>query len=232
MSTASTCGPAPMANSISVALADIDTIASGCASRVSSPSSPVTVTGNADSSAAAEVLDSDSPAAEPPPQAVSTRERGRRSPAARDRRDVTWNMESLREGGGSIAHERTQRSMRDPCREGRIHDAGQAIWLRFRRTITVAGQRRDSTGLRCRCVTGAQAGGGKVPVRELAAATEDGCVDLDRLLGDRRPAELRQHSLPAGRAHAPGPIRVESEFGDLLGEAALERRRIGLVVGH
>src|SRR4051812_24931800 len=108
-----------MAKSISVALADMETMASGCSSRVSSPSSPVTVTGNVGSSAADDESPPSSSAAELPPQAESAKASGRSRVAARDRRERNCNTGSLREGGGEDAHERTQRSMRDPCREGR-----------------------------------------------------------------------------------------------------------------
>jgi hypothetical protein len=57
-----------MAKSISVALADMETIDSGCLSRVSLPLSPVTVTGH---SAADDPLDLALLPEEEPPQAVS-----------------------------------------------------------------------------------------------------------------------------------------------------------------
>src|SRR3954465_11827773 len=109
-----------MAKSISVALADMEPMASGCSSRVSSPSSPVTVTGNAGSSAADDESPPSSSAAGPPPpaggatappQAESAKATGRSRVAARDRRERNCNTGSLREGGGEDAHERTQRSM-------------------------------------------------------------------------------------------------------------------------
>src|SRR5262245_45327702 len=46
-STAFTCGPAPMAKSISVAVGDSDTMAVGCASTVTAPLTAWMVTGNA-----------------------------------------------------------------------------------------------------------------------------------------------------------------------------------------
>src|SRR4051812_19536408 len=79
-----------MAKSISVAVADIETMASGCASIVRSPLSPVTVTGKACSSAVDDVDAASSADDElPPPQAVRARARGSNRVAARDRQE--WN---------------------------------------------------------------------------------------------------------------------------------------------
>src|SRR3712207_2317458 len=93
LSTASTWSPAPMAKSISVAEADIDTMVPGRWSRVSSPSSPVTVTGKA-APAEASVAGA-SRAGGSPPQAGRGRTRGSSRATGVSRR-----AEGVRENGG------------------------------------------------------------------------------------------------------------------------------------
>jgi hypothetical protein len=91
-----------MAKSISVAVADIDTMVAGCDSRVSSPSAPVTVIGKVPPDELGEAGSAASDA--PPPQAVrpSTSARGTAS-SGRERGRGT-GMAS-RAGGGGAAHE-------------------------------------------------------------------------------------------------------------------------------
>ena len=51
-------------------------------------------------------------------------------------------------------------------------------------------------------------------------------VELDGLLGDRRPGELALRPLPAGGAHRRRPRRVGDQLVDRGGDGRLELRRI------
>ena len=98
--------------------------------------------------------------------------------------------------------------------------------------VTVAGQRRIRTGLRCRSVTGPGPARGKYQGGGQPRAASTARVDLDGLLGDGRPAELGQHPLPAGGAHRGGPAGVGEQLGDPGGEPGLERGGVVGVVVH
>src|SRR3954462_5853398 len=113
-----------MAKSISVLVADIETIFSGCWSSVSLPSAPVTVTGKA---AVSELFEAACAPSESLPHAVSASSVVRRSATGVSRRrfrDVVRVRESAacKEGppeeAASVAHE-LPTLLRDPYREGR-----------------------------------------------------------------------------------------------------------------
>ena len=92
-------------------------------------------------------------------------------------------------------------------------------------TITVAGQRRDSHRTSLSWPPARRPAGGKYQGRRRAGVSRGRRgpgVDLDGLLRDRRPAELRQHPLAAGRAHRGGPRRVGQQLADPGGQAGLE----------